>query len=259
MEQRITSLITAGEHRAALGFLAEAYSVKVARFCAGLVGSHAEGEELMQEAFIDAWRAMPRFRGESTARSWLFGIARRVCIRHLRQRDRRSALQVRYSQNGHGPKVARINGSQAAAGEDLGDHLAHRAMVGEALAALKPALREAVLLQYQAGLDGAELATALGVRPAAARKRVSLGLQALRVALRPALMAPPSPAAAAQGQGGEERATRPPGDPAIKIPGQEKTSNLTVVEGSATHGTGQEKDDEAHDLPTPASADLRRP
>ena len=87
MEKRITSLISAGEHREALGVLAEAYSVKVARFCAGLVGTHAQGEELMQEAFIDAWQAMPRFRGDSTARAWLFGIARRVCIRHLRQRD----------------------------------------------------------------------------------------------------------------------------------------------------------------------------
>jgi RNA polymerase sigma-70 factor (ECF subfamily) len=194
MEERITSLITAGEHREALGLLAEAHSRPVARFCAGLVGSHADGEELMQEAFLDAWQAMPRFRGESTARAWLFGIARRVCIRHLRRRDRRAGLRQRFAEDAGPGAVARLNGSAGSAGEDTAGQREEQRLLGQALAALKPDLQEAVLLRYQVGLDGAELAVALGIRPAAARKRVSLGLQALREAMRPVLMAPPTPA-----------------------------------------------------------------
>ncbi|MDY0004911.1 MAG: sigma-70 family RNA polymerase sigma factor [Polyangia bacterium] len=208
MEKLIAALVAAGEHREALGLLAEAHSLKVARFCAGLVGSRAEGEELMQEAFIEAWQAMPRFRAESTPRSWLFGIARRLCIRHIRRRDRRASLGAQLA--GDAERVARVNGSAAQAGEDSSSMLEDQALVREALAHLKPDLREAVLLRYQVGLDGLELAAALGLRPEAARKRVSLGLKALREALRPLLMAPPGPGETpSEGEPGAEQGPAP--------------------------------------------------
>lgn len=236
MEERITSLIMAGEHREALGLLAEAYGPKVARFCAGLVGSHAEGEELMQESFLDAWQAMPRFRGESTSRAWLFGIARRVCIRHLRQRDRRAGLRARYGGSPGSAPVARVNGSAASATDDPAGALGDQERLAEALAALKPELQQAVLLRYQAGLDGAELAAALGCRHAAARKRVSLGIQALRASLRPALYAPPTP---------EELAPAP-------------GPRLRVVDGDAASRPSKEKDHEQDELRTASSADHHR-
>lgn len=186
MDEQITAKISAGEHREALKELAQAYSAQVGRFCAGVVGSLAEADELMQETFIEAWAAMPRFRAESSARAWLFGIARRICIRHLRKRDRRAGLTQRYGANGAG--VARPNGNGP---EDRAGQSEEKALLHRALGELKPDLRQAVLLRYQAGLEHAEIATALGIRPAAARKRVSLAIQALRAQLRPLLLAPP--------------------------------------------------------------------
>lgn len=182
MELQITTLLEDGDHREALRLMAEQYSGPIKRFCASMVGSLSEAEELMQETFIDAWKAMPRYRAESNVRAWLFGIARRVCIRHLRTRDRRAGLLQRWFGAGDCP---------AAAGEPALD-LDERALLRQGLAELKPELRQAVLLKYQVGMDGPEVAQALGVRPAAARKRVSLGIQALRRSLRPLLMEPPS-------------------------------------------------------------------
>lgn len=187
MDEQITAKISAGAFREALCELAQAYSTQVGRFCAGVVGSRAEADELMQETFIEAWAAMPRFRAESSARAWLFGIARRICIRHLRKRDRRAGLTERWGPNGAG--VARPEGGGP---DDRAARTQEKALLHRALAGLKPDLRQAVLLRYQAGLEHAEIATSLGIRPAAARKRVSLGIQALRVALRPLLLAPPA-------------------------------------------------------------------
>ena len=213
MEQRIEQHLAAGEHREALQQLATHHATAVARFCAGLVGSHAVGEELMQETFIEAWRALPGFRGDASPQAWLFGIARRICIRHLRRRDRRAGLLKRWFQP-----------SPEAAPVPLDETLDRDTQLNRALAQLKPALRQAVLLRYQAGLDGAELAAALDVKPATARKRVSLGLQALRVTLRPLLMEPDPPA-----DGG--------------------------VAGDLPEERDHARED---DLPTPATADLRR-
>lgn len=176
MELRITTLIASGDFREALRLLCEAYGAAVGRYCTGLVGSRAEAEELLQEALIEAYAAMGRFRGESTARAWLFGIARRLCIRHLRRRDRRLLLFRRFARQA--PEEATEDHERSDARLAL-----ERALVG-----LKPPLRDAVLLQYQAGLEGPEIAAVLGITAEAARKRVSLGVQALRVALRPNLM-----------------------------------------------------------------------
>jgi len=181
MELQITTLMEDGDHREALRLMAEQYSGPVKRFCASMVGSLSEAEELMQETYIDAWKAMPRFRSESNVRAWLFGIARRVCIRHLRRRDRQAGLLQRWFGAGNAPASA----------EKPALDLDERALLRQGLAELTPELRQAVLLRYQVDMDGPEMALALGVRPATARKRVSLGIAALRKSLRPLLMEPP--------------------------------------------------------------------
>ncbi|MGN9804806.1 sigma-70 family RNA polymerase sigma factor [Micromonospora sp. L32] len=49
----------------------------------------AETDDLVQEAYLRAMRALPRFAARSSARTWLFGIARRVAADHLRSRRAR--------------------------------------------------------------------------------------------------------------------------------------------------------------------------
>ncbi|MFF5223057.1 sigma-70 family RNA polymerase sigma factor [Micromonospora sp. NPDC000212] len=51
----------------------------------------AETDDLVQETYLRAMRSLPRFAGRSTARTWLFGIARRVAADHLRAAGRRPA------------------------------------------------------------------------------------------------------------------------------------------------------------------------
>ncbi|MGC5019265.1 sigma-70 family RNA polymerase sigma factor [Micromonospora sp. DT47] len=58
------------------------------RFLRHLLAS-AETDDLVQETYLRAIRGLPRFAGRSTARTWLFGIARRVAADHLRSTARR--------------------------------------------------------------------------------------------------------------------------------------------------------------------------
>ena len=181
MELRITTQLASGNRREALALMAEAFADDIGRYCTSMTRSEAEAEELVQETFIQAFEALERYTGQSSVRAFLFGIARQVCIRHLRKRDRRRGLFQRWFVVGDSVVADPVDPVEAAE---------ERVALATALAALKPTLREAVLLRYQAGLEGPEVARALGISHAAARKRVSLGVKALRESLRPVLMQP---------------------------------------------------------------------
>lgn len=65
---------------------------EVWRVCAYLVDADA-ADDLTQETFVRAWRALPAFRGDASSRTWLLSIARRTCADALRSRTRRRRLR----------------------------------------------------------------------------------------------------------------------------------------------------------------------
>ena len=67
---------------------------EVWRFVAALVGREA-ADDLTQDTYLRAFRAMPDFAGRSTARTWLLGIARRACADHIRVVTRLRRLDTR--------------------------------------------------------------------------------------------------------------------------------------------------------------------
>jgi len=187
MEQQILSMMREGHRERALELMARAWAQPIGRFCTALSGSAAEGEDLLQDTFIEAWRAMDSFRNESSPRAWLYGIARNLCASHLRRRDRRRSLLWRFFAD-PGEDNAHCRSS-----EDNVVRSEEQQLLDAALADLKPALREAVLLHYQGHFSMQEIADMLKLSPANARKRVSLGVGALRETLRPQLMKPENP------------------------------------------------------------------
>ena len=70
------------------------------RFCAALAGRSA-ADDLAQETFLRATRALPRFRGHASGRTWILSIARRVCMDELRGRYRRDRLEERLTAVAH--------------------------------------------------------------------------------------------------------------------------------------------------------------
>jgi len=168
----IEALIAAGKHREALSLGARAYAAPLGRLCMAFTGSQAESEELVQETLLAALDALPQYRGDGTFRAFLFGIARRLCGRHVEMRGRREA-RLRL--------VHDTSKSRDADELTQERELAERARA--ALAKLKPSEREAVVLRYEGDLSFRELSVACGVDEAAARKRVSRALARLRADL----------------------------------------------------------------------------
>ncbi len=146
-----------GEPTAAAAFI-RCTQVEVWRFVAALVDTGA-ADDLTQETYLRAFRALPAFEGRSSARTWLFGIARRVCADHLRTvvRQRRLTERAMAMQD----PADRISGdaSGAIAATQLLDQLGD-------------AQREAFVLTQMLGLSYDEAAQCLRVPIGTIRSRV---------------------------------------------------------------------------------------
>lgn len=161
------------DYREAVARSARSHGAAVGRLCMALVGSQAEAQELAQETFIAAHKAFASYRGEGSVRAYLFGIARRICSRHLEIRGRRDA------------KLRLVHDAGTVEG-DASEMVALRQRAQRArtaLEGLRPTERDAVVLRFQSELSFREVAEACGVDEATARKRVSRAIARLRTSL----------------------------------------------------------------------------
>jgi RNA polymerase sigma-70 factor (ECF subfamily) len=74
---------------AAFGVLVDRYRRELHAHCYRMLGSVADAEDALQDALLRAWRALPRFEGRSSLRSWLYRIATNACLRALERRPPR--------------------------------------------------------------------------------------------------------------------------------------------------------------------------
>ena len=131
---------------------------EVWRLAAHLAGQ-AEADDVTQDTFVRAWRALPGFRAESSGRTWLLSIARRACADAVRRQSRRRRL------------VARLQSETATREAASAPDELHG--LGELLACLGPAQREAFVLTQITGCSYAETAELCGVQIGTIRSRVA--------------------------------------------------------------------------------------
>lgn len=140
------------------------------RFARGLVGDVQTAEDLVQEAFLQAWRALASLRDPSQARGWLYTILRR---RWYRWRRDRAVLPTP-----GGSDVLATADPPGPPGSPPPGALDVRLL--EALACLAPGFREAFLLVVQAGQTCEEAARLLDVPLGTVLSRVHRARVALR-------------------------------------------------------------------------------
>ena len=173
-ERELVERARAGDHDAYAALMRE-HEQAAFRVAYVIVGSAADAEDVAQEAFVKAYRALGSFRAGSPFRPWLMRIVGNEARNHRRATGRRPFHQRRAQLLE--PVAADAGPADAAlAGESRSELFA-------ALAALREGEREALVARYFIGLTDAEAGAALGVPRATVKMRAWRGLEKLRRAL----------------------------------------------------------------------------
>jgi RNA polymerase sigma-70 factor (ECF subfamily) len=159
--------------------LVRRHQARVFSLARALSGRDGDAEDLAQEVFIRAWRAIRRFRGDSAFGTWLYRVAINVIKSHLAAQSRRRFVWGWWSRETAAPPEP----ERAAAHGDLEADIVRRDAIDRALATLSPDLRMAVALRDIEGLEYREIADALGVPIGTVMSRIARG----RARLRPLL------------------------------------------------------------------------
>lgn len=147
----------------------------VRAFARRLLGSESDAEELLQETFLSLPRAMRRFRGDSTLRTFLLSIAAQLARNFLRARRRRYAAESRLAQE---LAVAPPDAAQAPDAALAQQSLAER--LQRAMESLSEDQRIAFVLAEVEERSSAEVARILDVPASTVRSRVAAAKERLR-------------------------------------------------------------------------------
>lgn len=181
-DPQLVKRVQAGD-RYAFDLLVRKYQYRIAALVRRYVRDEAEAEDVVQESFIRAWRALPQFRGDAQFYTWLYRIAVNTAKNHLTHLGRR-------------PVTEDIDDDQASAVREAGAmrDLAtpeHEALRGEmerlvlaAVDGLAPELRQALTLREVEGLSYEEIAERMQCPIGTVRSRIFRARDAIDVQLR---------------------------------------------------------------------------
>ncbi len=150
-DREVVAAIVAGDPDG----IAEAYdkyAMPLYSYCRSLLREPADAADAVQDTFLIATSKLGGLRDPGKLRSWLYAVARNECYRKLRSGEATSALDEAVDMTAEAADVT--SGVEQA---EL------RQLVRDAIAGLNPAERDVLELSLMQGLDGDELAAALGV------------------------------------------------------------------------------------------------
>jgi RNA polymerase sigma-70 factor (ECF subfamily) len=175
--------------RDAFNLLVLKYQRKVSRLVGRLVRNPDEADDVVQEAFIKAYRALPQFRGDSAFYTWLYRIAVNTAKNHLVAQGKRPISLSELTSNDAEeesfelPVVSTDNNTPEA--ELMSKQVADA--VNRAVSALPEELRTALNLREIDGLSYEEIAEAMNCPIGTVRSRIFRAREAVAAELRPLL------------------------------------------------------------------------
>jgi len=171
--------------RAAFAGLVEKYKQPVLNFIYRTLRDETEAEDLAQNVFLQVYKSRSRYRRTAKFSTWLFTIARNLCLNELRRRSRHPAesIEETHTDNEEQPQRQYEDKSQMAPPEKLlHGELARK--IEEALAELPENQRSAILLCRQDELSYEEIAEVLDCSLSATKSLIHRGRETLKEKLK---------------------------------------------------------------------------
>ena len=175
-DQQLVQRAQRGELRA-FDLLVLKYQGRIAALVSRYISDPGEVEDVTQEAFIKAYKALPKFRGDSAFYTWLYRIAANAAKTYLVARGRRPTGEASVEDIEsfeHSGLVSEVSTPEAVV---MGEELA--AVVESALEELPDELRAALTLREFEGLSYDDIAEVLGCPVGTVRSRIFRAREAI--------------------------------------------------------------------------------
>lgn len=176
----------AGEKRA-FELLVSKYQRRIFRLLSRILNNQSDVEDVAQDTFIKAYRALPKFRNESAFYTWLYRIAVNTARNHIASKHNQVFVSDQVD-NQDGETFSLID--NLTDGETPETHMHNREILEalqEAIDSLPEQLRRAITLRELEGLSYEEIATAMDCPVGTVRSRIFRAREVISERLKPLL------------------------------------------------------------------------
>lgn len=186
IDQQLVERVQRGDKQA-FGLLVDKYQRKLARLLSRFVRDPAEVEDVTQEAFIKAYRALPNFRGDSAFYTWLYRIGINTAKNYLMAAGRRAPTSTSVDSDeaeslDEGEQLRDINTPESLLlSREIGD------TVNATIQALPEELRTAIQLREIEGMSYEDIAQIMNCPIGTVRSRIFRAREAIAEQLKPLL------------------------------------------------------------------------
>lgn len=186
IDQLLVERAQKGEQRA-FELLVAKYQRKLTRLLSRFIRDQAEVEDVAQEAFIKAYRALPSFRGDSAFYTWLYRIGINTAKNYLVAQGRRAPTSTGFDSE----EAENFDDSDQLRDNNTPENLLHSKQIGEtvnaAMDALPEELRTAIVLREIEGMSYEEISKIMDCPIGTVRSRIFRAREAVAAKLRPLL------------------------------------------------------------------------
>jgi RNA polymerase sigma-70 factor (ECF subfamily) len=186
LDQELVARVQRGDKKA-FDLLVRRYQLKVLQLVGRFIRDQSESQDVAQEVFIKAYRALPRFRGESAFFTWLYRIAINTAKNYLQSRNRLLATEgdIDIEDAEQLESAPRLKDQETPERLLLTEELA--AAISAAIEELPEELRDAIVLREMDGLSYEEIAEVMACPIGTVRSRIFRAREAIDSKLKPLL------------------------------------------------------------------------
>ena len=176
VDQQLVERVQKGDKQA-FDMLVVKYQGRVMSMVSHMVRDHHEAQDIVQEAFIKAYRALPRFRGDSAFYTWLYRIAMNTAKNYLVSKGRRPAIGGVELDEAEVVGIPKLQDIESPERQLLRDELEQ--VINSAIRKLPDDLRTAITLREFDGLSYEEIAQIMDCPVGTVRSRIFRAREAI--------------------------------------------------------------------------------
>jgi len=169
--------------REAFSALMELYQAKVYNLAYRMTGSAEDAADLCQETFLNAWRGLPNFQGNSSFSTWLYRLTNNACLDFIRREKKRRGMDV-LSLNDDEKDFDELIPDNSPTPQAKLEEKERSEALRRALGKLSEEHRQVLLLREISGLSYTEIAKVIGQEEGTVKSRIARARLSLRNILR---------------------------------------------------------------------------